>query len=330
MYKALKQLLFGLSFFLFLITVMYYGESDFFLSKNEFNWPAGMAANHAQRQYSVMTANVGNGDLACKTYNWKLCRVEIEEKLAAHLEEIKPDIIGLQEVLPTWLCDAQQETNLQKVCAFKQDVPQVRRLLGDEYTIVCEPRSQYDCVAVSTKIGLIKDCELGGFCLNARTARVKEGCDPGFAIFAVTVELNDGTVFDLANMHPAARSDECRADMLTQAYLGDEPILINKQVILLGDFNFDPWRSNDQSSTVWNNFVQQGWAGAPLVYHSGIAESNPPRFTFSFFIRRSFDNILSNFAQGTGVIMGATPGTSRLDGGSGNDHRAVYAILQFP
>ncbi|MFA9404100.1 MAG: hypothetical protein ACERKY_13670, partial [Anaerolineales bacterium] len=63
---------------------------------------------------------------------------------------------------------------------------------------------------------------------------------------------------------------------------------------------------------------------------SGMAEHDPPYFTLKYpTFSRTYDHVVSNFLEGTTLVLGESPGTYRLDGGSGMDHRAVYGILNF-
>jgi hypothetical protein len=178
----------------------------------------------------------------------------------------------------------------------------------------------------------VDGCPLGELCFTARTAPVETDCDPGFSIIAVTVRLNNGAVFDMVNAHPASMSDSCRASMLRRAFTGDqlgEPVIQNPKVLITGDFNMDPWRSTDQSAKAWQEIFEKGWSGNGYRYLSGIAENDPPRYTFFFVYVRTLDVALSNFATGIMSVMGETPGTPRLDGGSGNDHKALYGVLEL-
>lgn len=309
----------------------FYKYSTMDKGQNDFVW-VQPNIDRAKDQYSVMTVNVGNSDVDCKPYNWKLCKKGIEQRLAENIQTVAPDIITLQEVLAPWQCEQTKETDPRKVCSETQVVPQVRRLLGDDYTIVCEPTNQYECFGIRKEIGEIEGCTSGGLCYTARITPVPDGCDKGFSISAVTVKLFNGTLFDLVNVHPPSFSEPCRAKMLLQAFLGDEgvpPILKNENVLIMGDFNMDPWRTKDDSSIAWQKVFEEGWKGKKYHYHSAIAEANPPLFTYVFVKHQTLDLVLSNFAQGKCQVLGETPGTTRLDGGSGNDHRAVYGILEI-
>jgi hypothetical protein len=317
-------LLLGAGFFFYRYSTMDKGRNDFVWIQPEID--------RTKDQYSVMTINVGNSDIDCKPYNWKLCEKGIEQRLAKNIQTVEPDIITVQEVLAPWQCEQTAETNPKKVCSKPQIVPQVRRLLGDNYTIVCEAESQYECFGVRKDIGEIEGCGLGDLCYNPRHSPVPEGCGNGFSISAVTVKLDNGAVFDLVNVHPASFSEECRAKLLIQAFTGNEAvptILRNDNVLIMGDFNLDPWRTHDISSEAWQEIFDAGWRGKSYKYHSGVAEANPPLFTFKFVKRQTLDLVISNFAQGVCMVLGETPGTTRIDGGSGNDHRAVYGVLEI-
>jgi hypothetical protein len=300
-------------------------------AENKFIWTE-RDIDRLNGQYSFMTINIGNSDWDCTSYKWKLCKKAVEQHLTENIQIVQPEIITLQEVLAPWQCEDVNETDSTKVCSEPQNVPQIRRLLGDGYSILCEPNRQYECFGVRKDVGEIEGCPRGGLCYSARTYLPPQGCDPGFSISAITVKLDGGTVFDLANAHPSSTSASCRAEMFLQAFVGDDaspPIVQNERVLIMGDFNIDPWREKDESVDTWNLVVEKGWAGRRYQYHSGIAETDPPHYTLFFVVRRTLDFAASNFASGVFEVLGETPGTSRFDGGAGNDHRALYGILEI-
>jgi hypothetical protein len=328
--KVLKITLVGI-IILLAAGLFFYRYSTIDKGRNDFVWMQP-EIDRTEDQYSVMTINVGNSDIDCKSYNWKLCKQSIEQRLAKNIQTVAPDIITIQEVLASWQCEQAVETNTKKVCAETQIVPQVRRLLGDNYTIVCGTESQYECFGVRKDVGEIEGCSLGDLCYNARYSPVPNGCDNGFSISAITVKLNNGTVFDLVNTHPASFSEECRTKLLLQAFIGNQAtptILKSDNVLIMGDFNLDPWRTHDSSSDAWQSIFDSGWRGKKYKYHSGIAEEEPPLFTFKFIKYQTLDLVISNFAKGVCMVLGESPGTARIDGGSGNDHRAVYGVLEL-
>ena len=207
---------------------------------------------------SILSANVGNLDLNCRSVLNKLCHKDVEERISTNIRNLSPDIVVLQEVLAPWQCINKEKDN-RKVCHEEQNIPQVRRLVGNNYTIICNSRNQFECIAVKTSIGVILDCPLGTLCNNARTLPEMEGCDNGFTISAATVKLLGANLtFDIVNLHPQSTSSTCRAKMISTAILGNEstPSLIQEnKVILAGDFNLDPWRDHDESAITWNNLL---------------------------------------------------------------------------
>jgi endonuclease/exonuclease/phosphatase family metal-dependent hydrolase len=284
--------------------------------------------------FSVLTANVGNLKLGCRKYLNNLCIKEVEHAIATNIQELKPDVITLQEVLAPWQCGETKERNKKKVCYDEQIIPQARRLVGNDYSIICDNRRQFTCIAIKESFGKILDCEKGDICNSARTGKNLSSCDNGFTVSAATIKLNNGFTFDIVNAHLQSTDAECRVRMIKQIFYGYEtqkPLVTEDFVLIMGDLNLDPWRDQDVSVEIWKDTIRRGWMGRNFYYHSGIVEKTPPHFTTKFFIwRKTFDLIVSNFAEGTCVVLGETPGTLRIDGGSGMDHRAVYGILSIP
>jgi hypothetical protein len=149
---------------------------------------------------------------------------------------------------------------------------------------------------------------------------------------AVRVKMK-GRTFDLINAHPESRSPSCRAHSVGQIFgaVDGIPALIEADwALIMGDMNLDPWRWPDTSTQLWERYVGLGVDYA-YQYHSGPAEKIPPRPTFRYlFLPLSLDHVASDFLRGDQLVLGESPGTARLDGGEGMDHRALYGILRFP
>lgn len=281
--------------------------------------------------FTVLTANVGNSDLRCLPFILKLCNKKVEDRISANIQRLKPDVLAIQETLPPYMCDSFFAPYISSVCRESQEVPQIRRLLGDEYSIVCETRNGFECIGVRTDVGVIHGCEPGTLCETDRMDIQGEGCRPNVAVMAATVEVK-GRVFDLVNAHPESRGAACRLHSIRQIFedQGSPDSLVQEpKVLIMGDLNLDPWKENDVSTVYWNEQV-----GSPethtFYYHSGIAERVPPYPSIRFSVfRRTYDHVVSNFLRGTTTTLVATPGTSRLDGGSGMDHLGIYGELFF-
>jgi hypothetical protein len=281
--------------------------------------------------FTVITVNVGNSDLRCLPFILKLCDKDVEDRIAANIQRLKPDVVAIQETLPPYMCEPLYAPYLSSVCRESQEVPQVRRLLGEDYSIVCETRNGFECIGVRTDAGIIQGCEPGSSCETDRMDIQGEGCRPNVAVMVATVEVN-GRVFDLVNAHPESRGAACRKLSIQQIFedRGSPGALVQEpDVFIVGDLNLDPWVENDVSTRYWNQQV-----GSPdtheFYYHSGIVERDPPypSIVFSVF-RRTYDHVVSNFLQGTTVTLGMAPGTTRLDGGRGMDHLGIYGELFF-
>jgi len=318
-------LVFVLGFILFLLST---NPLSLFITWDSFEIPSPDSPD----QFSVLNVNVGNADLRCAPYKYKLCFTQTETKIQKNIARLHPNIVFLQEALALWQCEQTHETNPGKVCSEKQSVPQIRRLLGDDYTIVCNSINQTDCIAVQVNTGNISGCPTGDVCVTPenRTSRPIEGCDPGFTVMAATVELQNGNVFDVVNTHLPSASDNCREKLLSQVFQNPNSKLIeNKKILVAGDFNMDIWRSKANSVKKFNQIYEQGWMGKPFRFHSGSAENIPPYITYTFFLKRTLDLVYSNFAEGTMVVLGVSPGTPSMDEGFGMDHEAIFGWLSF-
>jgi endonuclease/exonuclease/phosphatase family metal-dependent hydrolase len=184
---------------------------------------------------------------------------------------------------------------------------------------------------VRVDAGEILGCELGGLCGTDRIDRQRDGCRWNVAIMAATVRVN-GQVLDVVNAHPESRSAEYRLASIRQSFenAGQPGSLVRKdQVLLLGDFNMDPWREDDVSSRHWRSMVGQD-AESEFAYHSGTAERRPPYPTLRYLsYARTYDHVVSNSLHRVTQVPGESPGTTRLDGGKGMDHRAVHGRLSW-
>ena len=297
-----------------------------FWKEEEFAMPSHVSASGDG--FTFLTANVGNFDPLCLPYYMKLCRKDVEARIAANIQALRPDVVAIQETMPYQLCERYPVAVPGSICTEPEGIPQIRKLLGPDYTIVCDARNGFECIGVRVDVGEIAGCESGGMCETDRLDRQGEGCRWNMALMAATVHVK-GRTFDLVNAHPESKSAECRLTSIRQIFEPDG--LVNQpHVLVAGDLNLDPWREDDVSTRYWNETV--GAAGSSgFDYHSGTAERDPPYLTLRVSIfGRTYDHVVSNFLSGVTKVLGESPGTMRLEGGKGMDHRAVYGWLSFP
>lgn len=285
------------------------------------------------QSFTILNANIGNTLYSCRTYLNKLCLIDVENIITNSIARLQPDIVVLQEILAPWQCQTLTYDS-ENVCALPQDIPQVGRILGDEYQIACDSRNQFECVGIKFDVGSILECEVGYLCQTNRTIQNPKGCDPGFTASAVSIRMKDGFEFDLANLHLQSTSTTCRIETLKRLLLPDAngKIFLKRDAVLLaGDFNFDPWRSYNNTAIFWTQIIENDWHDHGFVYHSGLVEAIPSHYTtFPLGIGRTVDFVISNFAEGVLSVMGETPKTQRLDNGYGTDHRALFGRLAYP
>lgn len=296
-------------------------------------------------------ANVGNIDIyRCQNVGFNLCWTEQEAIIAEEIANRDADVILLQEVLVPEQCDDLDPPPAEDhVCHpdFQPpEIEQVRRLVGPDYTIACDAARGYECVAVRVGKASIVGCDDGELCRGlARTNEPVEGCDTGFTISAVTIDVDD-QLLDVVNVHPpsdaagASHGRQCRRDYFDSIFGEDAPLIEQEKVVIGGDFNFDPFRQSSTYPDVefWNQYVSTSYDqthDAPLLfaYHSGLPEHDPPYWTTPI-LSTTLDHVISNSLRGHCITLGAHPGEAPLDHARGRlavrlDHLAMECLLSW-
>lgn len=304
------------------------------------------------QKLAVVQVNVGNSNPSCQPYVFKLCLDPVAERIAANLQALAPDVVTLQEVWPDARCDDVADPSPHKPCGAGEEEPQVRRLLGADYSIACADRAgdgttAWDCVAVRTEVGLLAGCEVGSHCpALVEPVPIPDGCDPGFQTFAVEATLYGAPVV-IANAHPDSGDDACRAAALEQLFANLDGA---GTTLFLGDFNLDPYNGSGASVELFNEHVGPPGTGREYTLMSGIVEHDPPYPTFRLTDSSQLDptgelttpiviedggvsSVIDHAAvrggSGTCTTLGEAPGTERLDGGGGMDHRALQCLVSL-
>lgn len=254
----------------------------------------------------------------------KLVSRNVERRIAHRIQNLQPDIIVYQESIG----------HLEYLGRDPQQ-PQIRRMLGTAYSIVADKRFQFEGIAVKISAGRILGCKPGGYKPNSRTEHQGNLCDIGFSTQVATIRFIDGFTFDLAAFHLHSVNVPCRIATLDNVFrgnpqVGQPPMLQNENILIAGDFNLDPWRENDAGERALRAYLARGWAERKMVYHNRLGTDGLPEPTSIFpLLRRTIDLAASNFARGSLDTLGITPGTRRLDGGRGTDHRALFGVLEY-
>lgn len=229
-----------------------------------------------------MTFNVGNPDDGDAHYPLRLRDRTYEAFVAEAIAAWRPDVIALQEVLPPHTCAAFVETDPNRTCfEHESRPPAARRLLGDDYSIVCDMRRQVECIGVHVDFGTIPGIAPGGMELfGAETPELPApscnyaagGCDQNLCDAESTISAIDVDSFDfgqlrVVHLHPNASGftgegifyvgNTCRTLQTEQAFaLATEGV----PTLMLGDWNFDPDNTvlYGPEAGVWQEHVGAG------------------------------------------------------------------------
>jgi hypothetical protein len=296
----------------------------------------------------ILTYNIGNPSVSDPDYPLRLKDQAYEDYIGEQVRFLEADIVMLQEVMPPEHCESFLETDPTRTCYDATNrPPQVRRILGPEYTIVCDERSQLECIGIRKDFGMISGVKPGDLLLSgAQTPPLplpacdwtagdcdNDTCGESSTVSAVSVETATGRL-RLVNMHPTApgigtggyfSGSKCRALQVAQVFEGlpedDEGPLVNEAhpTIIAGDFNMDPDRfAGEGERSVWTEHVGEGRRFTDFSPRdaSGVAYATR-RNSFSLAI----DHVLADRASGKCAVFGRDPsfgpdsGTDPLDNG---------------
>lgn len=307
-----------------------------------------------------MSFNVGNPDDGESDYPLRLRDQAYEDFVAEAIARWRPDVIALQEVLPPHTCEAFVETDARRTC-FEHEPrdPAVRRLLGDDYSIVCDARQQVECVGVHVGFGTIVGLAPGALALTgAETPELPApacnyaagGCDQNLCdaestVSALDVESIYGPL-RVVHLHPNASGftgegifylgNTCRTLQTQQAFdLARDGV----PTLMLGDWNFDPDNRAlyGPEGEVWDAHVGEDrryldhGAKDPVGRRVPTVGDDPGGFAIdhviSDFARGRCDVVRPRFDEGFDFgIVGAA-----ADGYDGRiDHHPVLCDLGWP
>jgi len=268
------------------------------------------------RYVKVLQANIGNSNLNCGLASyWKLCLQNVENAIRDRVAQINPDVVLLNELHPDWLCRNNAATWPNGVCeSYKTRIvrDQVRRVLGSNYTIVCDPWHGWDCIGIKRIVAGVattvandtagRTCPSGYLCGYATdfsngdsTATNKEpyfqeyhatynssSVDGGFHMLYVDATIN-GVPMRIINGHPQSggsgtgANEQARSVQIGNAF--SQWAAGQSSVLLGGDINTDVYTWNgDVSVQTWRTYVDNYDSNGNRTdksywFHSGVAEN---------------------------------------------------------
>ena len=234
-------------------------------------------APRAENTFRIVQANVGNMDWQCQAHDWHLCRADVEQRIASNIQRLSPDILFVQEILQYQQCQTEKPAD---VCALGSGDQrnQIRRLVGDDATIVCSPYGA-SCIAWKQEFATAADdsqgnaCADGYLCGDAKLHFVsRAGRSPRrFSIYEPVSQGNGFVVFyiDLLRSSKGLRllsghlisdwwgSSEERALQLQTLFEWAAQTHPATDMLFAGDINFDPQiaKAPDVDAKVWNTYV---------------------------------------------------------------------------
>jgi len=295
----------------------------------------------------VLTYNIGNPNAEDPDYPLRLKHRVYESYVGAQIRALAPDIVLLQEVLPTTHCDTLDESDPALTCYDPANsAPPVRRILGPDYSIACDERLHVECIGVRVGFGQIPGVEPGGYVLSgaptpdlpmsscewAAGTCSNDYCDYESTVSAVTVQTGYGDL-RVVHLHPNAAGSgfdgayngaPCRALQLQQVFEGlpdqpDTPLISAHPTILGGDYNMDPVRmTSTYESALWDAHVG---ATGRFTDFTPTDDNGVQYATRRGAFGMAIDHVLADRSSGSCLVFGhddgfgADPGTVPLDDG---------------
>lgn len=306
----------------------------------------------------VLSYNVGNGDGTDPNYPYRMRDQAYEDHVGAQIRAVGAQIVALQEVLPTHYCEAFEESDPDKTCYQHASRGEVaKRLLGADYSVVCDDRLQFECLGVHRDFGALEGVDLGEMvtegaptealplppCSYVDNSCTEELCDAEATVSSARVQAAWGEL-RLIHLHLNATGQDaegnfylgtkCREGQFQQVIdmLAAEP---DTPTVVLGDFNFDPDQLfYEAEGALWATVVGEG---LPLTDH-GERDGEGVRVSTIAGLGVAIDHVLTTFAEGTCEVQSSPTLDAGFDfeplGGQRYpgriDHRALICDLSWP
>jgi len=282
----------------------------------------GYTGIHAQE----VAANYGNN------LSW----IPAEEALAEYLAQLRPEIIGFQEMFyDPWCEDIEPLDELDLVCEdYSPERPlQVERLLGDEYQVACAFKKPDNCLGVRRDFGRLVGCPEHEVCLEGLEGLgAGQGCSDSARVGTAPVELVDGRILTVVVAHANAgmtlKDQDCRILQFKQIFedRGDGiPAACGEANLVMGDMNTDPFllAEGDPSAAYWNTRVGEG---RQFAYVSAAGPEGPATHVTTMHL----DHIISDAVDSDECyVPGVSEGVPPVMETTVFDHRPVVCSVSF-
>ena len=222
---------------------------------------AGCGGPPSSERLRLLSLNVGNPDDKEPRYPLRLSYQAYEDYVGQQIRAQAADLIFLQEVLPTATCVGFTESDPRRTCFDAARRPAAaQRLVGGDYTVVCDGRKHVECIAVRKSFATVEGLALGAFaeggaetpplplpaCDYFKRECDDKKCDAEANVAAVWIRSAKGRL-RLVHLHPNAAGitkdggaylgEPCRYEQLKQALL---ELSVGGPTIAAGDYNTDP------------------------------------------------------------------------------------------
>jgi endonuclease/exonuclease/phosphatase family metal-dependent hydrolase len=278
--------------------------------------PASLGA-----ELRVLGANLGNADLRCRGYVYKLCLGEVETRIRDRIRAINPDVAVLQETFPDERCTDRMRQDPNSVCSLLGQ--QCERLLPPsiyEVRWTQLAHGKYECTGIKkTKASITSSYDIDATFMC-------DGNDTG--ALRTDVSWASGGEAEILNAHLVGISfgnDPCRSQQIHNVFVNAAEAGPPESMIA-GDMNTDPYRPL-ACSYAWDESAAE-WQANMTQYHYEYHSTDQPTATCAFAWDVTIDHVVSNAYQGSCVVLDGEP--PRLDGGEGMDHYALECALEDP
>lgn len=241
-------------------------------------------------------------------YGDGLAWVPVVEDTERFLADVRPDIIGFQEIFHPGECATiPTELHAGFVCeSWTAGDPTVaQRIVGMGYQVACHQGKNDKCIAVRRAFGSIRGCD-GDLCMDFLGGAEVPDCGSGSRVGRAVVDRVDGSELTVVNVHGSSGIETadvaCRVSQFEQVFvdLDGEPAANGEINIVLGDLNTDPGRYDgvEESAT---RFTQLA-AGSGFTFATEVGRTAPRSYAGIVDI----DHVLSDGLTGECTIPGVT------------------------